>query len=218
MLHLSWCNDPFARTWIDDTLTSHFIGGRDYLAACTLGLPPRGTARAVRAYLEAAASGRPDVAAASRAVEHARSAFARLVRSPVGDVAIALADLGDGLAHRRFPARRRRGARPRGRLLSLVAPSPTPGRGVRLRTAPLARPRRRGLAATPRSWRSRSCSRRRARWRTPPVSPPRRPERVPAPSATSLRPRVGFRSTRRCSTRRSATPTSGWSPRAEWGS
>ncbi|MCI9856658.1 aminotransferase class V-fold PLP-dependent enzyme [Microbacterium proteolyticum] len=120
------------------TLASHFTGGRDYLAACTLGLPTRGTVRAVRADLDAAASGRPDIAAASRAVEDARSAYARLVHSPVGDVAIAsqtsvmvsliAASLPDGAEV----------LCPEGDFSSLVAPFAHAGRGIRLRTAPLA--------------------------------------------------------------------------------
>nr|WP_154922085.1 aminotransferase class V-fold PLP-dependent enzyme [Microbacterium testaceum] len=120
------------------SLASHFAGGRDYLAACTVGLPARATVRALRADLDAAASGRPDVAAATRAVEDARAAYARLVRSPVGEVAIAsqtsvmvsliaasVPDAAEVLC-------------PEGDFASLVAPFARAGRGIRLRTAPLA--------------------------------------------------------------------------------
>lgn len=120
------------------TLASHFSGGRDYLAACTLGLPSRETVRAVRADLDAAASGRPDVAAASRAVEDARAAYARLVHSPVGDVAIASqTSVMVSLIAASVPD----GAEvlcPEGDFSSLVAPFAHAGRGIRLRTAPLA--------------------------------------------------------------------------------
>ncbi|MFV9425685.1 aminotransferase class V-fold PLP-dependent enzyme [Microbacterium sp. S1037] len=119
------------------SLASRFTGGRDYLAACTVGLPSRATVRAVRADLDAAASGRPDVAAASRAVEDARAAYARLVRCPASDVAIAsqtsvmvsliAASLPDGAEV----------LCPEGDFASLVAPFAHAGRGIRLRTASL---------------------------------------------------------------------------------
>ncbi|MDQ1083944.1 MULTISPECIES: aminotransferase class V-fold PLP-dependent enzyme [Microbacterium] len=120
------------------SLALHFAGGRDYLGACTVGLPARSTVRAIRADLDAAASGRPDLAAASRAVEEARSAYARLVRSPVGDVAIGsqtsvmvsmiAASVPDGAEV----------LCPEDDFASLVAPFAQTGRGIRLRTVPLA--------------------------------------------------------------------------------
>lgn len=120
------------------SLASRFAGGRGYLAACTVGLPSRATVRAVRAELDAAASGRPDVAAASRAVEDARAAYARLVRSPLDDVAIGsqtsamvsviAASVPDGAEV----------LCPDGDFASLVAPFAHAGRGIRLRTVPLA--------------------------------------------------------------------------------
>ena len=120
------------------SLASHFAGGRDYLAACTVGLPSRATVRAIRADLDAAASGRPDVAAATRAVEDARAAYARLVRSPVGKVAIASqTSVMVSLIAASVPD----GAEvlcPEGDFASLVAPFARAGRSVRLRTAPLA--------------------------------------------------------------------------------
>ncbi|KSU55284.1 aminotransferase class V-fold PLP-dependent enzyme [Microbacterium enclense] len=120
------------------SLASHFAGGRDYLAACTVGLPSRATVRAIRADLDAAASGRPDVAAATRAVEDARAAYARLVRSPVGEVAIASqTSVMVSLIAASVPD----GAEvlcPEGDFASLVAPFARADRGIRLRTAPLA--------------------------------------------------------------------------------
>ena len=121
------------------TLAPHFSGGRDYLAACTVGLPPRATVAALTADLAAAASGRPDVAAATRAVEDARRSYASLVSTPVSNVAIAAqtsvavsliaAAVPDGAevlcAERDFA--------------SLVAPFAHVGRGVRLRSVPLDR-------------------------------------------------------------------------------
>lgn len=131
------------------SFASHFAGGRDYLAACTLGLPTRETVRAVRADLDAAASGRPDVTAATRAVEDARAAFARLVHSPVDEVAIAsqtsvmvaliaaaVPDGGEVLC-------------PEGDFASLIAPFAHAGRGVRLRVVPLAEL---ADAVTPETW------------------------------------------------------------------
>lgn len=119
------------------SLASHFAGGRDYLAACTLGLPSRATVRAVRADLEAAASGRPDVVAASQAVEQARASYARLVSAPVGDVAIgSQTSVQVALIAASVPD----GAEvlcAEGDFSSLVAPFAHAGRGIRLRTAPL---------------------------------------------------------------------------------
>lgn len=119
------------------SLASRFAGGRDYLAACTVGLPSRATVHAVRSELESAASGRPDVAAASRAVEDARAAYARLVHSPVDEVAIGsqTSTMVSGIA-----ASVPDGAEvlcPEGDFASLVAPFAHVGRGIRLRTAPL---------------------------------------------------------------------------------
>ncbi|MDQ1121893.1 aminotransferase class V-fold PLP-dependent enzyme [Microbacterium trichothecenolyticum] len=119
------------------SLASHFAGGRDYLAACTLGLPSRTTAAAVRADLAAAASGHPDVAAATRAVEEARASYARIVHVPLSDVAIgSQTSVMVSLIAASAPD----GAEvlcAEGDFSSLVAPFARVGRGVRLRTAPL---------------------------------------------------------------------------------
>jgi len=119
------------------SLASQFSGGRDYLAACTVGLPSRATVAAVRADLAAAASGRPDVAAATRAVEEARSSYARIVRTPTSHVAIgSQTSVMVSLIAASVPD----GAEvlcAEGDFSSLVAPFARAGRGVRLRTAPL---------------------------------------------------------------------------------
>lgn len=121
------------------TLAPHFAGGRDYLAACTLGLPPRATVAALTADLEAAASGRPDVAAATRAVEDGRRSYARLVHAPVSQVAIAAqTSVAVSLIAAAVPD----GAEvlcAEDDFASLVVPFAHVGRGVRLRSVPLRR-------------------------------------------------------------------------------
>jgi selenocysteine lyase/cysteine desulfurase len=121
------------------TLAAHFAGGRNYLAACTLGLPPRATVAAITADLESAASGRPDVTAATRAVEDARRSYARLVSAPVSRVAIAAqTSVAVSLIAAAVPD----GAEvlcADGDFASLVAPFAHAGRGVRLRSVPLGR-------------------------------------------------------------------------------
>jgi selenocysteine lyase/cysteine desulfurase len=67
---------------------SAFAGGRDYLAACTAGLPPRASRDAVIADAEASADGHPDIAGYCAAVERSRAAFARLVRVDASRIAI----------------------------------------------------------------------------------------------------------------------------------
>lgn len=122
-----------------ESLQEQFAGGRDYLAACTVGLPPTATVAALTADLSAAASGRPDVAAASRAVEVARGAYARLVHTAVSTVAIAAQT---SVAVSVIAASVPDGAEvlcPEGDFASLVAPFAHAGRGVRLRAVPLAR-------------------------------------------------------------------------------
>jgi selenocysteine lyase/cysteine desulfurase len=121
------------------TLAPHFSGGRDYLAACTVGLPPRATVAALTADLAASASGRPDVAAATRAVEDARRSYARLVSAPLSSVAIAAQT---SVVVSLIAAAAPDGAEvlcAEGDFASLVAPFAYAGRGVRLRTVPLDR-------------------------------------------------------------------------------
>jgi selenocysteine lyase/cysteine desulfurase len=65
-----------------------FRGGRGYLAACTLGLPTRGTEAALHADAEAWALGRASAAGYAAVVERVRHAYAGLVTVPVSRVAI----------------------------------------------------------------------------------------------------------------------------------
>ena len=121
-----------------DRLRAQFTGGRDYLAACTVGLPARDTVAAITDDLERAAAGRPDIVGASLAAESARADYARLVRSPVSTVALAAqASVAVSLIAASVPD----GAEvvcPEGDFASLVAPFAHAGRGVRLRAVPLA--------------------------------------------------------------------------------
>ncbi len=66
-----------------------FAPAPGYLAACTMGLPTRATVAALRADVDAWASGLAGPAAYGAVVEEARAAFARLARVDVGRVAIA---------------------------------------------------------------------------------------------------------------------------------
>src|SRR3546814_645187 len=129
--------------WNSDVCSSdlarhEFTGGRDYLSACTLGLPPRGTVEAVRAELERAATGHPDVAAASHATERSRAAYARLVHAPVSDVAIAAqTSVAVSLVAASVPD----GSEvlcADGDFSSVMLPFAHAGRGVRLRSVPLS--------------------------------------------------------------------------------
>lgn len=115
-----------------------FSAGRGYLAACTVGLPTIATQQALRAELDASAAGRPDVAAYSAAVERSRALFAGLVgvdaeRVAIGSqVSVATATVATALPD---------GVEvlvPDGEFSSLVLPFVHAGRGIRVRTAPLA--------------------------------------------------------------------------------
>ncbi len=114
-----------------------FAGGRGYLAACTVGLPTRATHLAVLTELDAAASGHPDVAAYSSAVERSRSLFADLVGVTADRVAIgSQASVAAALVASALPD----GAEvltPDGEFSSIVLPFVHAGRGIRVRTAPL---------------------------------------------------------------------------------
>lgn len=118
---------------------SEFGGGRGYLAACTVGLPPRAAQEAMTADLEAWSSGRPDIAGYGIAEERSRAAFATLVGIDPGRVAIgsqasvaaaliaaAVPDGGEVLV-------------PEGEFSSIVLPFVHAGRGIHVRTAPLRR-------------------------------------------------------------------------------
>lgn len=114
-----------------------FSGGRDYLAACTAGLPPRATRAAVLADLDASSAGAPDLAHYCDVVERARSHFAALVgvapaRVAIGAqtsvlaalVAASLPDGSDVLVAE-------------GDFSSIVLPFVHAGRGIRVRAVPL---------------------------------------------------------------------------------
>ncbi len=91
------------RTWFHEQPRLALRRRRDYLAACTLGLPSRETcARRPRGSRRPRHPVAPDVVAASQAVEDARASYARLVRRAAGDVGNRLADVGAGRAHRRL--------------------------------------------------------------------------------------------------------------------
>ncbi|MFB7891392.1 aminotransferase class V-fold PLP-dependent enzyme [Microbacterium sp. NPDC056044] len=115
-----------------------FDGGRDYLAACTVGLPTRATRRAVLADLDASAAGRPDLAAYCAAVERSRALFASLVGVGAERVAIgSQTSVAAGMVASALP----HGAEvlvPEGEFSSLVLPFVHSGRGLVVRTAPLA--------------------------------------------------------------------------------
>jgi len=121
-----------------DAARREFTGGRDYLAACTVGLPSRATRRAVVADLDASASGRPDLAAYCAAVERSRALFASLVGVGAERVAIgSQTSVAAGMVASALP----HGAEvlvPDGEFSSLVLPFIHSGRGLVVRTAPLA--------------------------------------------------------------------------------
>ncbi|TQM27979.1 aminotransferase class V-fold PLP-dependent enzyme [Microbacterium kyungheense] len=114
-----------------------FPGGRDYLAACTTGLPSRSTRAAVIADLDAAAAGRVDLTAYCAAVERSRALFGSLVGVGAERVAIgSQTSVAAGLVAASLPD----GAEvlvPEGEFSSMVLPFQHAGRGIRVRTAPL---------------------------------------------------------------------------------
>lgn len=116
---------------------AEFTAGRGYLAACTLGLPTRGTREALLADLDACADGRPDVASYSVAVERSRAHFATLVGVSPARVAVgSQASVFAGLVAGAVPD----GAEvlcADGDFSSIMLPFVHAGRGIRVRTAPL---------------------------------------------------------------------------------
>lgn len=117
---------------------AEFAAGRDYLAACTVGLPTRASRAALVADLDAASAGRPDVAAYTRAVERSRAFAARILGTAPDRVAIgSQASTGAALLASALPA----GAEvlvPEGEFSSIVLPFVYAPQGLRVRTAPLA--------------------------------------------------------------------------------
>lgn len=121
-----------------DAIRAEFPGAAGYLAACTVGLASQSNRRAVIADLDASASGRPDVAGYCAAVERSRALFASLVGVGAERVAIgSQASVAAALVASALPA----GAEvlvPEGEFSSIVLPFVHAGRGVRVRTTPLA--------------------------------------------------------------------------------
>ena len=115
-------------------LRAQFTDGAGYLAACTAGLPTTATRAAVLADL----AGRPDPAEYSRVVEAARRHFARLVRVDAERVAIgSQTSVLASLVASALPV----GAEvlcPSDEFSSLVLPFVHAGRGLRVRSVPLA--------------------------------------------------------------------------------
>lgn len=113
------------------------FAGRDYLAACTVGLPSRATRRAVIADLDAAGAGRPDLAVYCAAVERSRGLFASLVAVGAERVAIgSQTSVAAGMVASALP----HGAEvlvPDGEFSSMVLPFVHSGRDLVVRTAPL---------------------------------------------------------------------------------
>ncbi|WP_240642345.1 aminotransferase class V-fold PLP-dependent enzyme [Microbacterium sulfonylureivorans] len=114
------------------------MGGRGYLAACTVGLPTRAVRAAVIADLDAAAQGRPDPLAYTASVEASRRHFATLVgvtpeRIAIGSQAsVAAALVAASLPH---------GAEvlvADGDFSSIVLPFVHSGRELQVRTAPIS--------------------------------------------------------------------------------
>ncbi|KRA23639.1 class V aminotransferase [Microbacterium sp. Root61] len=114
-----------------------FAGGRGYLAACTLGLPPRAARDAMAADLDAWSSGHPDPVGYTAAVERTRGHFARLVDVAADRVAIgSQASVFSGLIAAGLPD----GAEvlcAEGDFSSIVLPFVHAGRGIRVRSVPL---------------------------------------------------------------------------------
>jgi selenocysteine lyase/cysteine desulfurase len=115
-----------------------FAGGRGYLAACTVGIPAIATRAAIIADLDAAASGRPDPAGYSATVERSRGHFASLVGVTPDRVAIgSQASVAAALVAAALP----QGSEvliADGDFSSIVLPFVHSGRGLRVRSVPLA--------------------------------------------------------------------------------
>lgn len=117
-----------------DELHGAFTGARGYLAACSTGLPTRDTRAAVLADLDA----RPDLLHYAAVTERCRTHFARLVTTSADRVALgSQTSVMVGMIAASLPD----GATvlcPEGEFSSLVMPFAHAGRGIRVRTVPLA--------------------------------------------------------------------------------
>lgn len=115
-----------------------FSGGRGYLAACTMGLPTRAGAAAVRADLDRAESGGACAVAYGATAERCRAHYAGLVGVEPDRVALAAqTSVAVGMLAAALPD----GARvvvPEGDFSSLVLPFVHAGRGIRVVATPLA--------------------------------------------------------------------------------
>lgn len=115
-----------------------FDGGHGYLAACTAGLPPRAARDAVIADVEASSRGLVDLAGYSAAAERSRHLFARLVGVGSDRVAIgSQVSVFTALLAGAIPD----GAEvlvPDGEFSSIARPFVHTGRGLRVRSVPLA--------------------------------------------------------------------------------
>ncbi|QKJ19230.1 aminotransferase class V-fold PLP-dependent enzyme [Microbacterium hominis] len=115
-----------------------FDGGRGYLAACTAGIPPRAATEAMRADLDASASGRIDIAGYTAAVERSRTLFAAIVgvdadRIAIGSqVSVTASLIAASLPHDAEVLV------PEGEFSSIVLPFVHAGRSLRMRTAALS--------------------------------------------------------------------------------
>ncbi|MGC5171007.1 aminotransferase class V-fold PLP-dependent enzyme [Microbacterium sp. DT81.1] len=109
-----------------------------YLAACTVGPPPASTRRAVIADVESAAAGRMNIPEYCAVVERSRDLYARLVSVHPGRVAIgSQASVFAGLVAASLPD----GAEVLcvdGDFSSIMLPFVHAGRGIRVRSVPLA--------------------------------------------------------------------------------
>lgn len=72
-----------------DRVRHYFRGGRGYLSACSMGLPPAGVTQATYNHAVDWAEGKTSPAGYAATVERVRSHYAELVSVPVTDVAIA---------------------------------------------------------------------------------------------------------------------------------
>ncbi|SDQ12690.1 aminotransferase class V-fold PLP-dependent enzyme [Microbacterium sp. cf332] len=121
-----------------DELRTEFSGTAGYLAACSTGLPSRATRAAVIADLDA----RPDLHHYAAVAERCRAHFARIVSTSPERVAVgSQTSVMVGMLAASLPD----GATvlcPEGEFSSLVLPFVHVGRGIRVRSVPLA-----GLAA-----------------------------------------------------------------------
>ena len=113
-----------------------FTGVRGYLAAASIGLPPKRAVAAMRADLDAWEAADRDPMGYDPTVDNARAHYARLVGVPASQVAYRDADLDHHVGRRGRRARGRRGRLRRGRL-HVASCSRSRSRGLNVRSVPL---------------------------------------------------------------------------------